>query len=130
MRGVTFLGERKLRLTEFPDPVPGPREVIVEIKASGMCGSDLKFYRGTGETSSLGLGKVNGPIIAGHEPCGVVAATGSAGRNARAASVRGLWCITIQAVEPARIVGPAGHRCALMEALSMVSLGMVRTRHT
>ena len=78
MRGVTFLGERKLRLTKFPDPVPGPREVIVEIKASGMCGSDLKFYRGTGETSSLGLGKVNGSIIAGHELCGVVAATGSA----------------------------------------------------
>jgi len=78
MRGVTFLGERKLQLAEFPDPAPGPRDVVVEIKASGMCGSDLKFYRATGETSSLGLGKVSGPVIAGHEPCGVVAAVGSA----------------------------------------------------
>jgi threonine dehydrogenase-like Zn-dependent dehydrogenase len=76
MRGVTFLGERKLQLAEFPDPAPGPREVMVEIKASGMCGSDLKFYRATGGTSSLGLGKVNGPVIAGHEPCGIVAAVG------------------------------------------------------
>src|ERR1700726_196585 len=78
MRGVTFLGARKLQLAEFPDPAPGPDEVVVEIKASGMCGSDLKFYRATGETSSLGLGKVSGPVIAGHEPCGVVAAVGSA----------------------------------------------------
>jgi threonine dehydrogenase-like Zn-dependent dehydrogenase len=77
MRGVTFLGDRKLQLAEFPDPIPGPHDVIVEIKASGLCGSDLKFYRGIGETSSLGLGKVDGPIIAGHEPCGTVAAIGS-----------------------------------------------------
>jgi threonine dehydrogenase-like Zn-dependent dehydrogenase len=78
MRGVTFLGGRKLQFAEFPDPAPGPRDVVVAIKASGMCGSDLKFYRATGETSSLGLGKVSGPVIAGHEPCGVVAAVGSA----------------------------------------------------
>src|SRR5579863_9912705 len=78
MRGVTFLGDRKLQLMEFPDPAPGPHDVVVEIKASGMCGSDLRFYRASGETASLGLGKVSGPVIAGHEPCGVVAAVGSA----------------------------------------------------
>ncbi len=78
MRGVTFLGDRKLKLADFPDPSPGPRDVVVEIKASGMCGSDLKPYRATGEASSLGLGKVLGPVIAGHEPCGVVAAVGIA----------------------------------------------------
>ena len=73
MRGVTFLGGRKLELAEFPDPAPGPDDVVVEIKASGMCGSDLKFYRATSGTASLGLGTVGGPVIAGHEPCGVVA---------------------------------------------------------
>jgi threonine dehydrogenase-like Zn-dependent dehydrogenase len=78
MRGVSFLGERKLQILECPDPAPGPHDVIVEIKASGMCGSDLKFYRATGgETAALGLGKLEGPVIAGHEPCGVVAAVGS-----------------------------------------------------
>lgn len=78
MRGVTFLGGRKLQVAEFPDPAPGPHDVIVEIKASGMCGSDLKFYRATGaETAALGLGKLEGPVIAGHEPCGVVVAAGS-----------------------------------------------------
>src|SRR5579872_5306156 len=78
MRGVTFQGERKLQLMDFPDPTPGPGDVVLEMKASGMCGSDLKFYRASGETASLGLGKVSGPVIAGHEPCGVVAAVGSA----------------------------------------------------
>jgi len=78
MRGVAFLGGRELELREFADPTPGPGEVVLEIKASGMCGSDLKFYRapvGAG-ASALGLSAAGGPVIAGHEPCGVVAAVG------------------------------------------------------
>jgi len=79
MKGVVFEGERRLALADFPDPVPGPGEVVLEIKASGMCGSDLKFYRApkSGGTASLGLGARKGPVIAGHEPCGVVAAVGA-----------------------------------------------------
>ena len=76
MKGVVFPGNRKLEIMDFQDPTPGPGEVILEIKASGMCGSDLKFYRADGGASSLGLGKLDGPIIAGHEPCGVIAAVG------------------------------------------------------
>ena len=57
MRGIVFTGNRQLELRDFPDPTPGPGEVVLEIKASGMCGSDLKFYRADGnETASLGLG--------------------------------------------------------------------------
>jgi threonine dehydrogenase-like Zn-dependent dehydrogenase len=77
MRAVVFAGERRLELLEFPDPVPGPGEAVLAIKASGMCGSDLKFYRApAGGSQALGLGSVSGPVIAGHEPCGVVAAVG------------------------------------------------------
>ena len=76
MKGIVFQGNRQLQIQEFPDPTPGPGEVVLEIKASGMCGSDLKFYRAVGGASSLGLGKISGPLIAGHEPCGVVAAVG------------------------------------------------------
>ncbi len=36
MKGVVFLGERQLELRDFPDPEPGPRDVVLEIKASGM----------------------------------------------------------------------------------------------
>ena len=42
MKGIVFLGQHKLEIQEFKDPTPGPDEVILEIKASGMCGSDLK----------------------------------------------------------------------------------------
>jgi threonine dehydrogenase-like Zn-dependent dehydrogenase len=77
MRGIVFLGGRKLELREFPDPTPGPGEVVLEMKASGMCGSDLHPYRAVGDAAaSLGLGGRGGPVIAGHEPCGVVAAVG------------------------------------------------------
>ncbi len=76
MKGLVFLGNRKLELREFPDPTPGPGEVVLEIKASGMCGSDLKFYRASGGAASLGFTKSAEPNIAGHEPCGVVVAVG------------------------------------------------------
>ena len=77
MRGVVFLGERKLELREFADPTPGPGEVVIAIKASGMCGSDLHPYRAAGNAAkALGLGGSGGPVIGGHEPCGVVAAVG------------------------------------------------------
>lgn len=78
MQGAVFVGDRRVELRDFPDPTPGPGEVVLEIKASGMCGSDLKFYRAAaGEASkALGLG-AGDPVIAGHEPCGVVVAVGA-----------------------------------------------------
>lgn len=79
MRGVVFLGERQLEVRQFEDPTPGPGEVVLKIKASGMCGSDLKFYRPNlaESTKALGLGGDGTPNIAGHEPCGVVVARGA-----------------------------------------------------
>jgi threonine dehydrogenase-like Zn-dependent dehydrogenase len=78
MRGAVFLGNRKVELRTLPDPAPGPGEVVIEMKASGMCGSDLKFYRAPpGDAQkALGLGGNAEPFIAGHEPCGVVVARG------------------------------------------------------
>ncbi len=78
MRGVVFKGEREIEFMEFPDPTPGPDEVVVEMKASGMCGSDLHQYRRpkSGGESIGGLPVNPNPVIGGHEPCGVVAAIG------------------------------------------------------
>jgi threonine dehydrogenase-like Zn-dependent dehydrogenase len=80
MKGVVFLGERQLEIRNFPDPEPGPREVVLEIKASGMCGSDLRPYRNKWVPGAVsgGIKRSDEPVIAGHEPCGVVAAVGSA----------------------------------------------------
>src|SRR5437762_11561652 len=78
MRGVVFLGERKVELRTFADPTPGEGEAVIEMKASGMCGSDLKCYRSPpgAAQAALGLGGSADPFIAGHEPCGVVVARG------------------------------------------------------
>src|SRR5690348_15922726 len=79
MKGVVFTGGRELELMEFPDPTPGPGEVVIERKASGMCGSDLHRYRRPkGGGSGIGGLAVNpDPVIMGHEPCGIVAARGA-----------------------------------------------------
>lgn len=80
MKGVVFLGDREVALKEFPDPTPGPRDVVLEIKASGMCGTDLKQYRPKFEPGAVrgGIKRSAEPVIAGHEPSGVVVAVGSA----------------------------------------------------
>ena len=79
MRGAVFLGDRKIEVRDFPDPTPGPGEVVIRMKASGMCGSDLKFYRSPpgAAQAALGLGGNSEPFIGGHEPCGVVMARGA-----------------------------------------------------
>lgn len=126
MKGIVFLGDRKLVLQEFTDPTPGAGEVVLEIKASGMCGTDLKYYRaqsGLG-ASSIGLKANAGPVIAGHEPCGIVAAVG-AGVSAKQARVgmrvmqhhyRGCGCCTHcwsgwtqMCVEGAEVYGATAH---------------------
>ena len=76
MKGVVFLGDRHLELQEFDDPTPAHGEVVLEIKASGMCGSDLHFYRAKDGPATFGLVST-GPRIGGHEPCGVVAEVGA-----------------------------------------------------
>lgn len=81
MKGIVFTGNKKVELMDFADPTPGPGEVVLEIKASGMCGSDLHVYRSEGGgpamAAALGLGGDGNAVIAGHEPCGVVVARGS-----------------------------------------------------
>jgi threonine dehydrogenase-like Zn-dependent dehydrogenase len=75
MQGVVFMGQRRVELREFPDPEPGPDEVVVRIKASGMCGSDLHYYRGDATPSDTPSSEL---CIGGHEPAGVVETVGSA----------------------------------------------------
>jgi threonine dehydrogenase-like Zn-dependent dehydrogenase len=71
MRGAVLLGERQIEIRHFPDPTPGEGEVVLEMKASGICGSDLKRYRGPASDRPAEELKAGG-----HEPCGVVAAVG------------------------------------------------------
>ena len=78
MKGITFTGSRTLDVMNFKDPTPGPRDVVLEIKASGMCGSDLHQYRKpSGVDQAMGGVKRVAGSIAGHEPCGIIAAVGT-----------------------------------------------------
>jgi threonine dehydrogenase-like Zn-dependent dehydrogenase len=73
VHGVVFLGDRTLELREFPDPTPGPGEVVVAIRASGLCGSDLHRYR----AGPVPEPERSGLCVTGHEPAGVVEALGA-----------------------------------------------------
>jgi threonine dehydrogenase-like Zn-dependent dehydrogenase len=72
MRGLVFPGDGRVELRDFPDPTPGPGDVVIEVKASGLCGTDLHRYRRTADQVDAD----GGSCIAGHEPAGVVAAVG------------------------------------------------------
>ncbi|NEW26616.1 alcohol dehydrogenase catalytic domain-containing protein [Nocardia cyriacigeorgica] len=77
MKGVVFPGDGTTALRDFPEPEPGPGEVVVKIRASGMCGSDLHFYHGAFDFDHS--------VIQGHEPCGEVHAVGAGVEPAQAA---------------------------------------------
>jgi threonine dehydrogenase-like Zn-dependent dehydrogenase len=64
MRGLVFKGNRQVALEDFPEPAPGPGEVLVAMRASGICGSDLNLYRRRANFDRS--------VVCGHEPCGVV----------------------------------------------------------
>jgi L-iditol 2-dehydrogenase len=60
----------KLVLEDVPAPTPGSDEVIVRIKACGVCATDYKAIKGIRRN-------VEFPCIVGHEPSGIVSAVGS-----------------------------------------------------
>ena len=72
MKGVVFLGEGEVEVRDFDVPAPRQGEVLVQMKASGICGSDLMFLNKT-KKQIAELPNMN-PM--GHEPCGVIAALG------------------------------------------------------
>ncbi|HOL55866.1 MAG TPA: alcohol dehydrogenase catalytic domain-containing protein, partial [bacterium] len=46
MKAIVTHGPFDYRLETVPDPVPGPEEVVIRVKASGLCASDMKCYHG------------------------------------------------------------------------------------
>lgn len=77
MIGVVFRGTSRIELKTFPDPDPGPGEVVLQIQASGICGSDLHIFKAhPGPGGYASLDPAGEAVIAGHEPCGVVVARG------------------------------------------------------
>ncbi len=66
----------KLEVGDWPDPTPGPKEVILEVRACGVCGSDLHFYETDEDGYILYPGLTKFPTIPGHEFSGKVVEVG------------------------------------------------------
>jgi threonine dehydrogenase-like Zn-dependent dehydrogenase len=73
VRGVYLPGQRRVVIDDVADPTPGHGQVVLAMRASTICGSDLRaIYRehlGTGAEAYQG-------VVAGHEPAGEVVAVG------------------------------------------------------
>jgi threonine dehydrogenase-like Zn-dependent dehydrogenase len=74
MRGVILPGQDRVEIEEFDRPEPGSGQVLVRMKASGLCGSDLRaIYH---EHKGADPNERYQNVIAGHEPAGQVEAVG------------------------------------------------------
>ncbi len=82
MRAV-LMQDSKLRVAEVPEPVPGAGEVLVDVLACGICGSDLhcaahgrEFNAATRNAAGFELMDLDRPVVFGHEFVGRIAAYG------------------------------------------------------
>ncbi len=66
----------RLEVRDWPDPRPGPKEVVLEVKACGVCGSDMHFYETDPDGYILYPGLTKFPTILGHEFSGRVVEVG------------------------------------------------------
>src|SRR5580658_7358047 len=69
MKALLLSEYSKLEVTDLPRPEPGPGEVLIQVAACGICGSDVHGYDGSS-------GRRIPPLVMGHEASGVVAGIG------------------------------------------------------
>lgn len=72
MKSAVFYGRHQLRVEEYPMPAVGPEDVLIQVKACGVCGTDVHIYEG-----DKGAADVAPPTILGHEFAGVVTQVGT-----------------------------------------------------
>ncbi len=71
MNALLLREYKHLELIELPRPEIGPNDVLIRVKACGICGSDIHGYDGS-------TGRRIPPLVMGHEAAGLVEAAGSA----------------------------------------------------
>ncbi len=78
MKSAVFYGKHDMRVEESPMPKVGKEDVLIQVKACGICGTDVHIYEG-----DKGAAEVTPPTILGHEFSGVVAEVGSSVTNVK-----------------------------------------------
>lgn len=78
----TYLGSKvwknpRLEIVEYDIPTPGPREVLLEVKACGICGTDVHIAQPDDDGYMLYPGLTGFPCILGHEVSGIAVEAGS-----------------------------------------------------
>ncbi len=75
MRALVITGRKAARVEDVEVPVPGPGQVVVDVRRAGICGTDVELF--TGQLAYFAQGKTGFPLRPGHEWCGVVSALGT-----------------------------------------------------
>ena len=75
MKAAFLVGEKEYRVREVPEPQTPKDGLVLEVKACGVCGSDLRRWREGPSPGARSLAEYNG-IIAGHEVGGIVISVG------------------------------------------------------
>lgn len=70
MKALLLTEYKKLEVTDVDEPEVGPDDVLVQVEACGICGSDIHGYDGSS-------GRRIPPLVMGHEAAGVVVASGA-----------------------------------------------------
>ena len=65
MKALVYDGPKIVSYREVPDPIPNQDNVLIKIKAVGICGSDMHAYLGHDERRPA-------PLILGHEAAGII----------------------------------------------------------
>lgn len=87
MKSAVFYGKHDMRVEDSAMPKVGAEDVLIQVKACGICGTDVHIYEG-----DKGAAEVNPPTILGHEFSGVVAEIGA---NVTGVKVGDRVCISI-----------------------------------
>ncbi|MFD4606370.1 zinc-binding dehydrogenase [Streptomyces sp. NPDC058464] len=77
MKSVQTGGVGRIEVVDVERPVPGPRDVLLRIRAGGICGTDVTFLHMGGMPARAHLGGDLVPIALGHEPAGEVVEAGA-----------------------------------------------------
>lgn len=115
MKSAVFYGKHELRMAESPMPSVGKKDVLIHVRACGMCGTDVHIYEG-----DKGAADTNPPTILGHEFAGEIVEIGE--------EVTGIKVGDRVCVDPNKMCGECdycrnglGHFCE-----NMVGIGTTR----